>query len=262
MFNLGQFQPLPTPLHLLDPRVKIGGLFALSVLVFTARGLQPILISAALAILYAIVRMSLRQAMEALRPLLFFLALIFLVHLLFTPGTPLITMGPLAVTGEGLGQGLYVTWQFASLVLGAALLTATTSPSDIVAALELILRPFSAVGVPSQRVALMVSLAFRFVPLLLEEYDRLRIAHLARGADFTCGSLASRLRTAGGVALLLMLSAFRRADELALAIAARGYHEEGRRTNLRELKIRRQDKAAIAFLLVFVLLHMGLGGSA
>jgi energy-coupling factor transporter transmembrane protein EcfT len=187
------------------------------------------------------------------------MALIFLMHLLGTEGTPLITLSPLplAITREGLAQAATVTWQFAALVIGAAVLTMTTLPSDLVGGIERLLRPLARVGIPSQEIAVMIALALRFVPMLLEEYDRLRLAQMARGADFTTGCVRLRWRAVTALVSPLLLSAFRRADELTLAMEARGYRR-GPRTTLRELKLTGTDAAACAVMTALVLMNFGL----
>jgi energy-coupling factor transporter transmembrane protein EcfT len=187
------------------------------------------------------------------------MTLIFLMHLFLTEGRPLLSLAPLPlrITQEGLVQGAYVTWQFACLVIVAAILTMTTLPSDLVGGIERLLRPLQRVGIPSQDIAVMISMALRFIPMLLEEYERLRMAQMARGADFTTGSLALRIRALVALTVPLLLSAFRRADELALAMEARGY-QRGPRTTLRELKLTGVDYAAFAVMAVFVLINIGL----
>jgi energy-coupling factor transporter transmembrane protein EcfT len=254
MIRLGQYQPGDTVVHHLDPRVKILSVVALSMLTFGASGVEIVLISAFLTAVIGAARMTPLQAARALRPVALFMAMIFLVHLFFTEGRPILSLTPLParITQEGLVRGLYVTWQFASLVLGAAVLTLTTPPSDLVGGIERLLRPLSWVGIPSQDLAMMIAMALRFMPMLLEEYDRLRMAQMARGADFMMGSLALRTRAIAAIAVPLLLSAFRRADELAVAMEARGYRR-GPRTTLRELSLSRRDLGAFAVMAAFFL---------
>ncbi len=142
-------------------------------------------------------------------------------------------------------------------MIGAAILTMTTLPSDLVGGIERLLRPLARVGIPSQEIAVMIALAFRFVPILLEEYDRLRIAQMARGADFTTGGVRLRMRAVTSLAVALLFSAFRRADELTLAMEARGYRR-GPRTTLRELKLTGTDAAAFAVMTALILMNFGL----
>lgn len=258
MIKLGQYLPGDTIIHRLDPRAKIASIVALSFLILGATAPEIALISAFLAVVVLGARLSLAQVAAALRPIAFFMALLFFVHLLFTEGKPLLSLAPLplAITGEGLAQGAYVAWQFAGLVLGGALLTMTTLPSDLVAGIERLLRPLAKAGVPAQEIALMVAMALRFMPIILEEYERIRMAQTARGADFRTGGLSLRVRAVATLAVPLLLASFRRADELALAMEARGYRR-GPRTQLRELKLARRDLAAFAAMAAFALALRG-----
>jgi len=254
MIRLGQYLPADTAVHRLDPRVKILSVVALSMMIFAATWPEILLISLFLIAVIRATRMTPVQALGALRPVAVFMAMIFLVHLLFTEGLPILSLTPLPVriTREGLVRGIYVTWQFAGLVLAAAILTRSTSPSDLVGGIERLLRPLSRIGIPSQDLAMMIAMALRFMPMLLEEYDRLRMAQMARGADFTTGSIALRTRAVSSLAVPLLLSAFRRADELAVAMEARGYRR-GPRTTLRELAFSRCDLGAFAAMTAFFL---------
>ncbi len=261
MLKLGQYLPGDTIVHRLDPRIKILSVVALSPLIFAATLPGIVLISLFLAAAAGGARIGPSRLASALRPVAPFMALIFLVHLLFdSGGNPLLPLEPLPlrITDEGLSRGLYVTWQFAGLVISAAILTMTTLPSDLVAGIERLLRPLSRVGVPSQEIAVMISMALRFMPMMLEEYERIRMAQTARGADFTTGSLMLRARAVAALAVPLILSSFRRADELAMAMEARGYRR-GPRTTLRELKLTAADLTAAAAMAAFALLVLGAG---
>ena len=259
MINLGRYLPGETVVHRLDPRVKIVAVIVISPLIFTASATGIVMISLFLAAVLATARLSLGQTAEAVKPVVIFMTLIFLMHLFLTEGRPLFSLEPLPIhiTREGLAQGAYVTWQFACLVIVAAILTMTTLPSDLVGGIERLFRPLERVGIPSQDIAVMISMALRFMPMLLEEYERLRMAQMARGADFTTGSLALRIRALTALTIPLLLCAFRRADELALAMEARGYRR-GPRTTLHELKLSGMDFAAFAAMAVFVLMNFGL----
>jgi energy-coupling factor transporter transmembrane protein EcfT len=259
MINLGQYLQGDTVLHRLDPRVKIVAVMVFSLLIFAATPAGMALISLFLAALIRTARLTFAQAAAALRPVAIFMALIFFMHLFFTGGRPLFTLSPLPVTitGEGLAQGAQVTWQFAGLVIVAAILTMTTLPSDLVGGIERLLRPLSRIGIPAQEIAVMIAMALRFMPMLLEEYDRLRMAQMARGADFSTGGVALRVRAIALLTVPLLLSALRRADELVMAMEARGYRR-GPRTTLRELKLTGTDFTAFAVMAVFVLMNFGL----
>ncbi|MBN2438922.1 MAG: energy-coupling factor transporter transmembrane protein EcfT [Deltaproteobacteria bacterium] len=257
MIRLGQYLPGDTVVHRLDPRVKILFVVALSILIFAATWAEILLISVFLAAVVVAAHITPAQTLGALRPVAVFMAIIFLVHLFFTKGRPILPLALLPdwITREGLLRGIYVTWQFAGLVLGAAVLTMTTTSSDLVGGIERLLRPLSRVGIPSQDLAVMIAMALRFMPILLEEYDRIRMAQMARGADFTTGNPALRMRAVAALALPLLLSAFRRADELAVAMEARGYRR-GPRTTLRELAFSGCDLGAFAVMAVFFLANL------
>jgi energy-coupling factor transporter transmembrane protein EcfT len=235
----------------LDPRVKILATVGLSVLILQARGWEIGALSAVLVLAACLARLRPATVLGALRPIAFFTLLLFALHLFFTGGTPLLPLPfvPLRMTQEGLSRGLLVSWQFVALVGSGALLTMTTAPSELVHALEHLLGPLQKLRVPTREIALMVSMALRFVPTILEEYDRIRSAQMARAADVGAGPLTGRVKTAAALLLPLLLSAFRRADELADAMEARGY-AGGARTTLHRLHFGRDEAAVLAALLL------------
>ena len=253
----GQYLPRRSPLHALDPRVKIGGAVITSVVVLQGAFFTAASTSVWTGILLWASQVPLRRFLEALAPARLFLALLFLLHLLFTEGTPVpfLENGVVTVTLEGLLRGSLVSWQFAVLLGTGALLTMTTSPGELVDGLERLLRPLGVVGVRSHDVALTVSLALRFVPTLLEEMRRVREAQEARGGSFRGGPVR-RVRRTASLLLPVALGAFRRGDELALAMEARGYRG-GPRTGLRELRLAHRDYAAAALA---ILIPAGIAG--
>jgi energy-coupling factor transporter transmembrane protein EcfT len=252
MYNLGQYLPTDSPIHRLDPRIKILSVVALSVMILRTHGFEPALISLFLAAAAFVGRMKPRHVIDALRPLAFFLCILFFLHLFFTAGRPLLKFPPgITVTFEGLHRGLLTTWQFVALVTGASILTLTTSPSRLISGLERLLRPFSCLGIPSHDIAVMISLALRFVPTLLEESERVRKAQLARGIDFKKGNIIKRFKTVSSLIVPLALGSLRRAEELARAMEGRGY-ERGPRTYLRELRLAPSDYTAFAVVIVFL----------
>ncbi len=246
----GQYIPRRSVIHALDPRIKIGGAMVLSVIVLQGSFFTCVTTSLSLLILVSASQIPLPRLLSALRPARLFLALLFVLHLLFTEGTPipLFENRLLTVTFEGFLKGVLVSWQFAVLLCTGALLTMTTSPGELVNGLERILRPLRIIGIRSHGIALMVSLALRFVPTLIEEMDRIRDAQAARGASFK-GGLIRRSRRAASMFLPVALGAFRRGDELAAAMEARGY-SGGPRTGLRELRLTGRDYTAAALALL------------
>lgn len=251
MYNLGQYIHGEAITYKLDPRVKIISVIVLSVLIFRANLLSGAIISAFIVFAILISRLTLNHVMSALKPLAVFIFLIFVLHIFFTDGTVLFTfpLFPVKITYEGLYQGVFVAWQIACLILVAAVMTMTTPPSELINGIETLLRPLGRIGIPSHDVAVMISMALRFVPTLLEEFDRIRMAQMARGADIKIGSYSEKAKWAKALAIPLLISAFRRADELTDAMEARGY-TRGYRTTLRELRITPRDVGAMALMLL------------
>lgn len=251
MYNLGQYIHGDAITYRLDPRIKVISVIVLSILIFRANLAGIAVISACIAAVLVVSHLTFRHVLNSLKPLAVFVAILFLLHALFGEGTVLFSFAPFPaqITYEGLYQGAFVAWQIICLVLIAAVLTMTTPPSELISGIEHLLRPLKRVGVPSHDVAVMISMALRFMPTLLEEFDRIRMAQMARGADMKTGAFSEKAKWAKALAIPLMLSAFRRADELCDAMEARGY-QRGHRTTLRELRIQERDIAALAFVVL------------
>ena len=224
-----------SPIYRMDPRTKIIAAAALSVVTLKSGPLVLTLASLGLVAVAASARLSYGRLYTASKPALPFIGVIFLLHLLFSGGTPLfgLALGPLNISTIGIAEGAFLSWRFALLLLAGSLLTMTASLSELTSGVERLLRPICVKGVSSQDLALMVSLALRFVPTLQEEIDSLKEAQLARGADFAARGLAGRVRAVSSLALPLSLAVFRRCDHLVEAMYARGYNG-GPRTGLRD----------------------------
>jgi biotin transport system ATP-binding protein len=253
MIRFGQFIGGHSFGHRLDARVKIVSTILLSALIFQARGREILLITAFLAAVCFISRLQVRLVLNALRPLGFFSALLFALHLFSTEGAALLTIPILKVqvTQEGFSRGFLVSWQFLALAFSGAILTMTTSPSDLVHGLENLMAPLRYVRVPVQDIAVMVSMALRFVPTFLEEFDRIREAQAARGADVHTGRLSRRVKAMAALVVPLMVSTFRRADELTDAMEARGY-ARGMRTTLNTLHFGLPEAAVLIAMILFL----------
>mgnify|MGYP001122434891 CR=1 FL=1 len=249
MIRFGEYLDRHSFVHRLDARIKILSVILLSVLVFQAQGGQIGLISIFLGVICLISRIRASVVLQALRPLVWFALLLFGLHLFFTDGAALfeIPLLPIRITEAGLYRGLFVAWQFLALALCGAMLTITTSPSDLIHGLEHLLRPLRHLRVPSQDIAVMVAMALRFVPTFLGEFDRIRTAQAARGGDVETGRIDRRLKTLASLMIPLMASAFRRAEELAEAMEARGY-APGPRTSLNRLHFGMNEVIALFVL--------------
>ncbi len=252
MYRMGQYLLRDSRVHQLDPRIKIVSVILMSILVLYGGPATQSMITLFLMALLPLSHTGIRPIQQALKPMLIFFALLFFLHLFFTQGTPIppFPSWRVTLTYEGLYTGTFTTWQFLLLVVTAAFLTMTTSPSELVNAIERLLRPFKRMGLPSDDVAMMISLALRFVPTLLDEIARTRDAQTARGARFNQGGIMKRLRAISSLVLPVILSTLRRADALAVAMEARGYGG-GDRTMLQELSLRRADYVAMALMGLF-----------
>lgn len=250
MYKLGQYISGESIIHKIDPRVKVLSVIGLSAMILAGSTTSLFLYSCLLVMTIAISQIHFVRVMTALRPMLFFLCLLFFLHLLLTDGAPIppFPAWPVTVTSEGLVKGVYVTWQFTLLLISAAMLTMTTSPAALVNGIERLLRPLRIIGVSSHDVAMMISIALRFLPTLLEEIDRMKNAQMARGANFKTGRLLQRARAAFGLLIPVVMNLIRRVEELSQAMEARGYRK-GPRTYLMQLHMSKIDYIAIVLML-------------
>ncbi len=255
--TLGQYYPVDSPVHRLDPRTKIVLTIAMIVAVFMVNTLAGY--GVILLFVYGCSRLShvpFSMLMKGLKSLRFILVLTFLLNLFFSgEGKTLVEWGFVKITQEGLERAVHYSLRLCFLVVSTSLLTLTTSPILLSDGMELLLSPLKVVHFPAHELAMMMSIALRFIPTLLEETDKIMKAQMARGADFETGNLIARAKAMIPLLVPLFVSAFRRAGDLAMAMESRCYHGGEGRTRLRVLKITKQDYlsfAAMAVLLVIV----------
>ena len=248
--TLGQFLPGDSPVHRLDPRTKILLMVAYIVLVFLVGRLPVFLLPAAFVVgVVLLARVPLRYLGSSVRPIRWLLVFMFIINLFFTQGrTVLVEWWIFRITQESLRQAVFITLRLLLLVMGTSLLTLTTSPIVLTDGLERLLKPLAVFRFPAHELAMMMTIALRFIPLLMEEVERIQKAQMARGADFTSGNLIVRARSMIPILVPLFVSAFRRADELALAMESRCYHGGEGRTRMRELHLHRRDLVAAAVM--------------
>lgn len=249
MVHLGQYVACESMIHGLDPRVKIASVFGLSLVVLRGDILTQMIITAFLIAVTPASRFSPVQLFKTIRPLMFFLGILFILHLFFTDGKaiPPFPFRHITITYEGLYLGALISWRFALLLFAASLLTMTTSSSELVGGIERILRPLKIIRLPSHDVAIMISIALRFLPTFLHEIERIEEAQMARGANFKTGSLRRRTIAFRGLFMPLIFIMLRRADELATAMEGRGY-KRGPRTYMRELSLSGKDYIALVVI--------------
>ena len=254
--TMGQYYPVDSFVHRLDPRMKIILTNLMIVAVFMVHSLVGYAI--VLGFVYLTARMAnvpFKMLMKGLKPLRLILILTFVLNLFFNSGeTVLFHWSFITLTAEGLSTAVHYTLRLGFLVLGTSLLTLTTSPVTLADGIELLLSPFKRFHFPAHELAMMMTIALRFIPTLLEEADKIMKAQMARGADFESGNLMARAKAMIPLLVPLFVSAFRRAGDLAMAMEARCYHGGENRTRLRVLHITRNDYLALAAVGVLILL--------
>jgi len=242
---IGQYFPAVTAVHGLDPRTKLLAALGFAVTLFIVTGWLGIgVLGAGLAVVLAAARVPPTYLWRSLRPLLFLLALTFLFQMFSFPGEPVVSLGPLSVTREGLSRGGFLTVRLGLLLISSAALTLTTPPVLLTDGIEWLLRPLRRVRVPSHEIALMMTIALRFIPTLLRELEDLLKAQRARGVDLSGRDPRRALPALLPLVIPLFVISFRRADDLAVAMTSRCYRGDVGRTRYRELKAGWRDAAA------------------
>ena len=246
--TLGQYYPTDSPIHRLDPRMKILLTVMMIVAVFMVHTLAGYLLI--LAFVYAASRCAhvpFKLLLKGLKPLRLIIILTFFLNLFFSTGTTvLLQLGSVKITREGLLMAVHYSLRLMFLVLGTSLLTLTTSPVSLTDGLEVLLSPLKKIHFPAHELAQMMTIALRFIPTLMEEADKIMKAQMARGADFETGNLIARAKAMVPLLVPLFVSSFRRAADLANAMEARCYHGGENRTRLKVLRMTKNDWIAFA----------------
>ena len=251
--SFGQYVPADSPIHRADPRCKIVATIALVTGVFMVKEPLGFTSWAAVLIVFSHVsRIGLSMMLRTVRPVMILIVFTAIINVLFTSGTPLWELGPLTVTAEGVRMGVYMSLRLFFLVLFANLLTLTTSPMALADGIESLLSPFKRIGVPAHEIAMMMTIALRFIPTLLNETDRIMKAQLARGADLDRGGLIRRLKAFIPVLIPLFVIVFQRADDLAVAMEARCYRGGTGRTRMKPFIWGWKDGLSLALVLLSV----------
>ena len=253
--TLGQYYPTDSVLHRMDPRTKLAGTLVYIITLFLADNLFTYL--AAALFLAAAIRLShvpVKFMVRGLKAIVFLLLISVSFNLFLTPGTPIFKIGFLQMTWEGLEIAVFMAVRLIFLVMGSTILTLTTTPNQLTDGLEKSLGFLNRVGVPVHEVSMMMSIALRFIPILIEETDKIMKAQMARGADFESGNLIQKAKAMVPLLVPLFISAFRRATDLAMAMEARCYRGGEGRTKMKPLHYESRDrKAYIVYLGYFIL---------
>jgi len=252
--TIGQYYPVESFVHRLDPRLKLLGVVVYITMLLTISGVWGYVFAGACmaAVIYAS-KVPFRYMLRGLRAVIVLVLFTAVLNIFFTPGTTiLVSFWKIKITLEGVIVALRMGVRLTMLVIGSSVLTLTTSPIQLTDAIEYILRPLKKIGVPSHEIAMMMTIALRFIPTLMEEMDKIMKAQMARGADFDTGGLIKKARSLIPLLVPLFISAFRRADELAVAMEARCYRGDINRTKMRVLKFGARDFKALAGIALFV----------
>ena len=246
--TLGQYFPGKSPIHRMDPRTKLILTVVYIVALFIADNwFSYLTMMAFLVLCIRISAIPLKSIVRGMKPLVFILVFTAILNLFYTDGgVVLVELGSLTITSEGLKRAFFMIWRILMLISGTFLLTYTTSPISLTDGLESLMNPLKKLKVPVHELAMMMSIALRFIPTLIEETDKIMNAQKARGADFENGSIIQRAKALVPVLVPLFISAFRRADELATAMECRCYQGGEGRTKMKLLRFSRVDIQAFA----------------
>ncbi len=258
--TLGQYYQTASVLHRLDPRVKLVGTLLFICSLFVVNHAVGYVIAA--LFLTCVVKMShvpFRFIVKGMKAIVFLLVITFVFNLFLTPGEPVISFWKLSITWEGVAMAVKMAVRLTFLIIGSSIMTLTTTPNNLTDGLEKLMRPLQKIKVPVHEVAMMMSIALRFIPILLEETDKIMKAQMARGADFDEGNLFRKAKSMVPLLVPLFISAFRRANDLAMAMEARCYRGGDGRTKMKPLKYRKMDFFAYVVLAGYFALSIILG---
>ncbi len=260
--TLGQFFPGNSIIHKLDARIKILCIIFYIIAVFSAKSFVSLAIVVGLTVLIVFLsRLDFKTIIKSLKPVLFILCFTMIANLLWTTGSqPLIDFGFLKIYPEGIVYAVFMASRIICLIVGTfVLLTYTTSPVALTDAIERLLSPFSKIGLPVHEFSMMMTIALRFIPTLVEETQKIINAQKARGANFESGNLINRAKALVPILIPLFVSAFRRADELASAMECRLYHGGEGRTKMKIMQMKSSDVLILVFFALFDFCIISLG---
>lgn len=250
--TIGQYYQTESPIHRLDPRVKLIATFAYIISLFVVHSWTGYLIAAvAVAIVIAASHVPFGYIMRGMKAVMMILMITVIFNLFLTEGRPLVHFWKLTITYEGVDFASKMAVRLIFLIIGSSLMTLTTTPNQLTDALEDVLGPLKKIHVPVHEISMMMSIALRFIPILMEETDKIMKAQMARGADFESKNLMKKVQSLVPLLVPLFISAFRRANDLAMAMEARCYRGGDGRTKMKPLVYCRRDYAAYALLAAY-----------
>jgi energy-coupling factor transport system permease protein len=252
--SFGQYIKGNSILHRADPRSKFVNAFLFMLVIFTISSYSGFLLSAIfLTITYTSSKISLNTAIKAIKPIMFIAIFAGVVNIFTIKGDTLFTYGIINISYEGVNIAIKTTLRLLMMILGFSIVIYTTTPISLTDGIEKIMNPFKKIGIPVHEIAMMMTIALRFIPTIIEETDKIMKAQLSRGANFDSGNPIKRVKSYIPVLIPLFVSTFRRADELAYAMEARCYRGSEGRTKMKILKFSKEDIIISAFLLIFIM---------
>ena len=257
--TIGQYYPTGSVIHQMDPRVKLFGTFVFLISVFAYKGIVGLaVVTVFLAAIIKISKVPFRYMIKGLRAIIILMLITAAFNLFLTPGAAVFQVWKIKVTEEGIAAAVRMMIRLTYLVLGTSLMTLTTTPNQLTDGLEHALKPLVHLHVPVHEIAMMMSIALRFIPILVEETDKLMKAQMARGANFEEGNVIQRAKAMIPLLVPLFVSAFRRANDLALAMEARCYRGGEGRTKMKPLRYQSMDRMAYLVLAAYLVLLIAL----
>lgn len=251
--TLGQYYQTESIIHRLDPRVKLAGTLTFIVSLFLFQNYFGYLVAAVfLALVIVLSHVPFKFMIRGMKAIAFLLVITVGFNLFLTPGEPLMTLWKLTITQEGLKTAFNMALRLVMLIIGSSIMTLTTTPNNLTDGMEKSMKFLKIFHVPVHEVAMMMSIALRFIPILLEETDKIMKAQIARGADFESGNLVKKAKALVPLLVPLFISAFRRANDLAMAMEARCYRGGEGRTKMKPLVYKKRDWIAYACLLLYL----------
>ncbi len=250
--TLGQYYPADSPIHKLDPRVKLFGTLLFIISLFIFKGIP----SMVLAVLFLIgviwiSKVPFSFMVKGLKAIVILMVITSVFNLFLTPGTALWTFWIFKITEEGLKNTLLMLFRLTFLIIGTSIMTLTTTPNQLTDGLEKSMHSLNRVHVPVHEISMMMSIALRFIPILIEETDKIMKAQMARGADFESGNIVKKAKAMVPLLVPLFVSAFRRANDLAMAMEARCYRGGEGRTKMKPLHYVKRDFMAYLIVIVY-----------
>lgn len=259
--TLGQYFPGNSAIHRLDPRTKLIGMIAYIVIVFVISKTPVFILPLLFALMCVLIaKIPLSYVVRSLKPIRFLIIFMFIINLFMVrTGNVIISFWIINITDEAIKQSVYITLRLVLLLAGTSIMTLTTTPIALTDGLEMLLAPLSKLHFPAHELAMMMTIALRFIPTLIEEADKITKAQMARGADFESGNIIKRAKSMVPILVPLFVSAFRRADELAMAMESRCYHGGDGRTRMNVLKFKKGDAVAAAALVLLAVISVVCG---